>query len=131
MLICALLAIVIVIVLAAIITGVAGYLVQFKTGWLDTAFSWLVGILTGVGGWFMLPALTVLVGGIFQEAVFYRVENTFYPDSVRNEARGFWPDLMHDILFTGKAVFLNLLVLPLYFFGIGFVISIGLNSYLL
>ena len=43
----------------------------------------------------------------------------------------FWPDVVHDIRFTLKAVGLNLLILPFYLIGIGFVLSVLLNSYLL
>jgi CysZ protein len=39
--------------------------------------------------------------------------------------------VVHDLGFTLRALFLNILVLPLYFFGIGFIVSIVLNSYLL
>ena len=131
MLACAALAFFVIVGLTIAITWAAAVLVNFKTGWLDTTFNWLVGLVTGVGGWFMLPALTVLIGGIFQESVIFRVEKAFYPDVVRAEPPKLWPDLTHDIKFTIKALALNILILPLYFFAIGVVASIILNSYLL
>jgi CysZ protein len=131
MFLCALLAVLVVAGLGAAITGVAATLVHFKTGWLDTSFNWLAGIIIGIGGWFMLPALTVLIGGVFQETVIRRVEKTCYPETISNQRASFWMDLSHDIRFTLKALFLNLLALPLYVVGIGFPVSIALNSYLL
>jgi CysZ protein len=131
MFLCALLAVLVVAGLVAAITGASAYLIHFKTGWLDTAFNWLTGIITGIGGWFMLPVLTVLIGGIFQETVIRRVEKTCYPEVVSKQGASFWTDLSHDIRFTLKALFLNLLALPLYVIGIGFPVSIALNSYLL
>ena len=128
---CAALALIVVLILVTGITWVAAVLVNFKTGWLDTTFNWVVGLVTGVGGWFMLPALTVLIGGIFQESVIFRVEKVFYPDVVRAAPPKLWPDVIHDIKFTIKALTFNILILPLYFFAIGFVVSIFLNSYLL
>ncbi len=41
------------------------------------------------------------------------------------------PDLLHDIGFTLKALMLNILVLPFCLFGIGPILPIALNSYLL
>jgi CysZ protein len=128
---CATLAVVVVFVAVVVITWITAYFIAFDTGWIDTLFTWVIGIITGIGGWFMLPALTVLIAGIFQEKVIYRVEQYYYSDSSHSESLKFWPDFWHDIKFTFWALFLNLLVLPSYFLGIGFVISIILNSYLL
>jgi CysZ protein len=131
MITCALLALAVVVGLVVAITWGAAEVVALKTGWLDATFTWLVGILTGVGGWFMLPALTVLIGGIFQEKVIDRVERRYYPNFLSAEEIRFWPDLLYDLKFTLKALSLNLLVLPLYLLGIGFFVSILLNTYLL
>ncbi|MFZ5759448.1 MAG: EI24 domain-containing protein [Thermodesulfobacteriota bacterium] len=113
------------------VTWLAARVVELETGWLDTLVNWLVAGLGGLAGWFMLPPLVMLIAGIFQETIIDRVERVAYPDRVRQEAPGFWSDLRHDIVFVLSALFLNILVLPLYFFGIGFFVSIALNSYLL
>jgi CysZ protein len=131
MLVCAALAAAVVFMTVAGITWLTARLVNLQTDWLDTLVNWLAGIVTGVGGWFMLPVLIVLIAGIFQETIIQRVEKVCYPDKVRSEEPRFWADLGHDIRFTLLALCLNLLVLPLYLFGIGFLISIVLNSYLL
>jgi len=131
MLACALLAILVVVVLVTAITWISAVLIQIETGWIDTMVGWLIGLVTGIGGWFMLPVLTVLIAGMFQETVIHRIEFVYYPDKIREESPKFWPDIWHDIKFTIWALFLNLIILPLYFVGIGFVVSIILNSYLL
>ena len=59
------------------------------------------------------------------------MERAFYPDKVRSREPQLWPDVRHDIRFTLWALFLNMLILPFYLLGIGFVVSIALNSYLL
>jgi CysZ protein len=128
---CALLALIVVVGIVVAITWAAAHWIQVQAGWLDATLTWLVGLVTGVGGWFMLPALTVLIGGIFQEKVIQRVERRYYPEFSASGGAGFWPDLLYDLKFTLKALFLNLLVLPLHFFGIGFLVSIALNTYLL
>ncbi len=131
MLACAGLALAFVVVLVAVVTSITAYLIHLETGWLDSLVNWLAGGITGIAGWFMLPALIVLISGMFQERTIDRVERAYYPEAVRSREPRFWPDLRHDIRFTVWALFLNLLVLPLYLLGIGFVVSIVLNSYLL
>jgi len=131
MLACAFLALITVFILITSITWISAVLIQIETGWLDTLIGWLIGIFSGVGGWFMLPVLTVLIAGMFQETVIHRVEFVFYPDKVRTDSPKFWPDIWHDIKFTIFALTLNIIILPLYLIGIGFIVSILLNSYLL
>lgn len=128
---CAFLAVFFVVLLAGSITWLAAHFITLETSWLDTLVNWLVGAATGIIGWFMLPVFVVLIAGMFQGAIINRVEKAYYPDHFSNNNSGFWPDLFHDVKFTLWALFLNILVLPLYLFGIGFIISILLNSYLL
>jgi CysZ protein len=128
---CAALAIVVLLGAVGAITWMAAHFVSIKIGWLETLVHWTIGILTGIGGWFMLPALTVLIGGIFQETAIQRVEHIYYPDYARSGPIKFWPDIWHDIQFTLLALSLNILILPFYLVGIGFIASIFLNTYLL
>lgn len=131
MLLCAVLAVVVVTAFILTITWGAAHFIHLERAWLDTTVNWLVGLILGVGGWFMLPVAVILIAGIFQEITIHRLEKAEYPEHVRKTEPGFWPDLAHDIRFTLKALLLNLLILPFYFFGIGFALSIVLNSYLL
>jgi len=131
MMACAVLAIVLVVVLVTAITWTSAVLIQIETGWIDTAVGWLIGLVSGIGGWFMLPVLTVLIAGMFQETVIHRVEFVYYSDDIRTESPKLWPDIWHDLKFTIWALTLNIIILPLYFIGIGFIASIILNSYLL
>ena len=131
MFICAFLAIAVVLAVLIGITHIADFLINIKTNWLDTLVNFIIGALSGIAGWFMLPGLTVFISGMFQEKVIYKIEQTCYPDTVSKEQLEFWPDMLHDIKFTLWALFLNILILPLYLTGTGFIISIILNSYLL
>ncbi len=124
-------AIVIIIIASGVITFVSAHLIHVKIGWLDKLLNFIIGILAGVGGWFMLPAIVPFIAGTFQEKVIAKIELIYYPNSIRKTEPKFWPDFKHDVAFTIWALFLNILVLPLYFFGIGFVVSIILNTYLL
>ncbi len=130
-LLCALLAVITVGLVVVLITSLAAYFTNFETAWLNSIVKWSTGLVSGVFGWFVLPAFMVLFAGLFQEKTINKVEKAYYPDRVREESPGFWPDIAHDIRFTAKALGLNILILPLYLIGIGFIISIILNSYLL
>lgn len=131
MLLCAASAFLLVLMLVTGITWLTANLVALDRQWLDLAVNWLVGIVLGIGGWFMLPVLVVLVAGAFQELTISKVERNEYPELVRTGEPRFWPDLVHDIRFTLKAAGLNLLVVPFYLLGVGFMLSVLLNSYLL
>lgn len=131
MIICAFLAFAVVVLLTGGLTWLTANLVSLERGWLDSSVNWLVGIILGIGGWFMLPVLVVLISGAFQEITIHKVERIEYPDKTRTAEPLFWPDLLHDLRFTGKALLLNILILPFYLIGIGFFLAIALNSYLL
>ncbi|MDW7771369.1 MAG: EI24 domain-containing protein [Desulfobulbaceae bacterium] len=131
MILCALLAMIIIVMLVGGMTWLTANIVSLERGWLDAAINWIVGIVLGIGGWFMLPVLVILISGAFQEITIHKVEQADYPDKTRKEEPQFWPDLLHDLRFTFKALVLNILILPFYLVGIGFFLSIALNSYLL
>jgi len=130
MLACAGLSVAVVLVAVGAFTWLTAHLVNIQIGWLDSLVNWLAGGILGIAGWFMLPAIIVLVAGMFQEKTIHRVELAYYPDDVRTQEPRFWPDLKHDIRFTLRALLLNALVLPLYLFGIGFIVSVLIKSYL-
>lgn len=127
---CAGVAVAVVLVMVGSLTWLTAHLVNIRIGWLDSLVNWFAGGILGVAGWFMLPAIIVLVAGMFQEKTIHRVEQAFYPEEVRSREPRFWPDFAYDIRFTLRALLLNVLVLPLYLIGIGFVVSVALNSYL-
>lgn len=131
LLFCAALALLLVLALVLGLTWLTAELVTLERSWLDTAINWGVGIMLGVGGWFMLPVLVLLIGAAFQEIVITRVEGAEYPATARSSASNFWADLRHDLRFALKALLLNLVLLPFYLIGIGFPLSVALNSYLL
>jgi len=130
MLICAVCALIIAVMFAIVFTWFIAHLVAINNAWFDALFTASVGILTGVGGWFMLPSLIVVIAGFFQEAVIRHVEQKEYPQAAPQAKLPFWPELLHDLRFTAWSLFLNLLILPFYLFGVGFVMSVALNAYL-
>ncbi len=130
MLLSAVLGIIVVILAVVAISWVSAHMIEIETEWLDTLVSGMISVITGISGWFMLPAVVVLIAGMFQEIAISRVEAKSYPQNQRQEKPKFWPDTLHDIKFVLWALFLNILVLPLHLIVIGFLISVAINSYL-
>ena len=50
MLACAILAIIVVLILVTAVTWVSAVLIQIETEWIDTTVGWLIGLITGIGG---------------------------------------------------------------------------------
>ena len=73
MLACAASALMLVAILVVAFTWLTADLVTIDGKWLDALFTASVGVLTGVGGWFMLPSLIVVIAGFFQETVIRHV----------------------------------------------------------
>lgn len=113
------------------LTWAASHFVMIENRWLSAIFSVSLGILTGIGGWFMLPSLIFVVSGLFQERVIRKVEGINYPRAGELRDEKFISSILHGLLFSIKAVFLNIMVIPLYFTGLGFMVSLFLNSYLM
>ena len=126
------------ILIAILIGGIFTYLsiyysnkfANIETSWLNSIFSYFTGTMAIIISWFMLPILVPLIAGFFEEMVIKKVEDNCYPENKTRDAK-FWPDMIHDIKFTFLSLFLNILIIPFYFLGIGFIISILLNSFLL
>jgi len=125
-----------ILIVLAIISGFTYFSVSYAdsinidTEWIKSILKFLTGGFALIVGWFILPILMPLIAGIFSEMVIKRVEGIYYPNDTEDKAR-FWPDMIHDIKFTLYSLFLNIIIIPLYFIGIGFIASIILNSYLL
>ncbi len=130
MLLSAILGIIVVILAVVSISWISANMIEIETEWLDTLVSGIISIISGISGWFMLPAVVVLIAGMLQEIAISRVEAESYPQLQRQERPKFWPDALHDIKFVLWALFLNILVLPFHLIVIGFFISVALNSYL-
>jgi CysZ protein len=130
MLLSAVLGIIVVVLGVVAITWISANMIEIEIKWMDTLVSGIISIITSISGWFLLPAVVVLIAGMFQEIAISRVEAESYPHFQRQERPKFWPDALHDIKFVLWALFLNILVLPFHLIVIGFLISIALNSYL-
>lgn len=113
------------------ISSLTAIFVNIETTWLKALLVGTVSILGSVGGWFLLPSVVILISGIFQENIIDHVEKIYYPDRVRKSEPKFFAELPHDIKFALLSASINILILPLYLFGIGIFVAIAVNTYLL
>lgn len=128
---CALISAVFYVSIFAGVTWLTSHFIVIENRWLSALLNVSAGIITGIGGWFMLPSFTVFISGLFQEKAVEMIEKSSYPEAGVVRTQKFMPALWHSFLFTIMALSLNILILPLHFTGIGFIASIVLNSYLL
>jgi CysZ protein len=95
----------------------------------------LLRLLSGMGGvmitWFLFPVLYPILVSFFDEKMVATIEREDYPQLAPAEPP-FWPTLWNDIVFSLKAIGLNILCLPFYIFPLGgLFLYYGLNGYLL
>lgn len=93
------------------------------------------GLIAGAGGfflaWILFPLLYPLLISFFDEEVVAIIDDADYPQRPRATAP-FWPTLTGDIIFTGKALALNIICLPFFFIPlVGVAVYYVLNGYLL
>lgn len=116
----------------------------FKTGWLFGFFDWIVEWLTDIFGglliilatWFLFPAVATLIASFFLERAALAVENKHFPDLPATRGQDLAEVLKITLKFTGLAIVLNVLALPIYivFFFLGplnLFVFYALNGYLL
>lgn len=92
-------------------------------------------LLAGAGGvvlaWFMFPLLYPVLVSFFDEQVAEIIDREDYADRPVAVAP-FWPTLGNDVLFTLRALALNIICLPLLLIPVlGLAVYYGLNGYLL
>ncbi len=110
---------------------IAGFLLEVEMPYLKGTIQSFIFLGIGIVGWFMLPSLIPIIASFFQEKVVDRVDRVFYPDQVLKKQPQWFPNLKHDLTFLFWALLLNILILPFYLWGVGIVLSVILNTYLL
>lgn len=118
---------------SAITWGISGII----SGYIATTATdgFFVHALGSIGGvviaWFLFPLLYPVLISFFDEKIAEIIEREDYPSLPASEPP-FWPTLTNDILFSLKAIGLNIICLPLYLIPLlGIIIYYGLNGYLL
>ena len=102
---------------------------------ISGAEGFLFHIIGSVGGWmvawFFFPLLYPILLSFFDDKIAEVIEKEDYPQLTPAQPP-FWPTVLHDAVFSLKAVGLNILCLPLYFIPpLWVLVYFGMNGYLL
>lgn len=93
---------------------------------------WFGTLSSAVLAWLLFPGITPIVVVFFGERIAKLIERHDYPAAAPARTPHFWKELFSDIRFSLKAIGLNILVLPLYFFPVlNLIVFYALNGYLL
>ena len=107
------------------------YLTQFSWPWAD----WVVGIGTGlllvVAFFFLMSSVTAAFAGFFLDEVATKVERRHYPEDRPGAAPPAFKAAIMGLRFALLVLLVNLALLPTIFLGVGAVILLVANAYLL
>jgi len=103
----------------------------FGISWLNDALDWVLGFF-GVAALFLLliPVASLFVA-IFLDEIAEAVEQRFYAHDVPGREQPLGEAILVGLKFTGLVIVLNILILPTYLLGIGFIAFFLLNGYLI
>jgi uncharacterized protein involved in cysteine biosynthesis len=93
---------------------------------------WLGSIGSAAIAWLLFPGITPIIISFFDLRITRLIEQHEYPAAPQPMGAPFLPEFLHDVRFALFAIFLNILVLPLYLLpGLNLVLFYLLNGYLL
>lgn len=103
----------------------------FGINWLDRGMEWAAGFL-GIGAMIVLliPVASMFVA-IFLDEIADAVEARFYAHDAPGREQPLSEAIWVGLKFTALVIVLNILILPFYLIGIGFIAFFVLNGYLL
>ena len=118
----------------AVVAWIASSVISASAG-MYGAEGFLFHIIGSLGGWmvawFFFPLLYPILLSFFDDRIAEVIEKNDYPQ-LQTAQPPFWPTVLHDALFSLKAVLLNILCLPLYFIPpLWVLVYFGMNGYLL
>jgi len=118
----------------SVLAWVLSMLITAYTG-MSGAEGMLMHMIGSIGSmmlaWFLFPLLYPILVSFFDDNMAAVIEREDYP-GLAPALPPFWPTILHDALFSLKAIGLNILCIPLYFIPLaGMVVYYGLNGYLL
>lgn len=105
------------VVLVLLVIGVSyglSFLHLAGIDWIDTALNWLGGLASVVIGFFLFPAVVVIVMSLFLDEVAAAVEARHYPELPKAPGQSLLAGLWTGIKFAGVLIVANLLLLLVY-----------------
>lgn len=106
-------------------------LTQFSWPWADWALGLGTGIVLLVAFFFLMSPVTAAFAGLFLDRIAEKVELRHYPADRPGIALPPLKAIMMAVQFFLIVLLVNLAVLPVVFFGVGAVVLVAANAYLL
>ena len=99
--------------------------------WLETILATIAGLGLLLSMIFLMPPVTAIFAGLFLDSIAGIVEHNDYPSQRGGRPPAFWPSLLTGLQFGALVLLVNILTLPVVFLGIGAIIMLIVNAYLL
>ncbi len=116
--------------LAAIWVG-SSLLLTLPWPWLDEVIAAVASLGLLVALFFLMAPVTAIFAGLFLDTVADIVERKHYPAERAGQPPGTFSSILMAVQFGLLVLLVNILVLPTVFFGIGALIMLVVNAYLL
>ena len=118
-------------VILILVEVTVNYLVRFSWSWADWVLSIGTGLILVVAFFFLTAPVTVAFAGLFLDGIAERVEKKHYPADQPGTALAGFSALLVSLRFGGLVLLVNLALLPAIFFGVGAILLLIINAYLL
>jgi CysZ protein len=114
-----------------VVQGLFWFLTFFPTPWLENLAA--VGASLGlfVAFFFLMTPVTAMFAGLYLDEVASKVEAKHYPHEPPGQPQPFLKGLLLAVQFGFLVLVVNVLALPLVFTGVGAIVLVVINAYLL
>lgn len=113
------------------VQGVFWFLTLFPWPWVETLAAIGAGLGLLVAFFFLMAPVTAMFAGLYLDEVAAKVEAKYYPGDVAGKPQPTLKSVVLSVQFGLFVLCVNILALPLVFTGIGAIILVVINAYLL
>ena len=113
-----------------IVEVLVNYLVTFSWPWADWVLAIGSGVVLVIAFFFLMSPVTAAFAGLFLDDVAARVERKHYPQDDPGVPLSKWPALWAGLRFAVLVLAVNLAILPMILFGVGAILLVAVNAYL-
>lgn len=114
-----------------IVEVLVNYLVTFSWPWADWVLAIGSGVILVIAYVFLMSPVTAAFAGLFLDDVAARIERKYYPHHPPGVPLPVWRALLAGLRFAILVLALNLAILPMILFGVGAIVLVAVNAYLL
>lgn len=114
-----------------VVEVVVGYLVTFSWPWAEWVLAIGTGVILVIAFFFLMSPVTAAFAGLFLDDVAARIERQHYPQHDPGVALPMWWALLAGLRFAVLVLAINLAILPMILFGVGAILLVAVNAYLL